>query len=76
MKSRSFAIPSVNPVFITKDGVGDMVVMSLETYERQQALLDLYSRLAEADAEIADGAEGEDFSLVAQKLRGSIYGKV
>jgi prevent-host-death family protein len=28
------------PVFITKNGVGDMVVLSMEMYERQQAMLD------------------------------------
>jgi PHD/YefM family antitoxin component YafN of YafNO toxin-antitoxin module len=37
------------PVFITKNGVGDMVVMSIEMYERQQTLLGLYGKLAEAE---------------------------
>ncbi len=50
------------PVFITKNGVGDMVVMSMETYERQQALLELYAKLAEAEGEIANGAKGRTFS--------------
>lgn len=64
------------PVFITKNGVGDMVVMSLETYERQQALIKLYVNLAEAEAEIANGAVGEDFFEVAKKLRASVHGKI
>jgi len=64
------------PVFITKNGVGDMVVMSIETYERQQALIELYSKLAEAEAEIANGAEGRDFFEVAKKLKAHIHGKV
>jgi prevent-host-death family protein len=42
---------SREPVFITKNGVGDMVVLSLEMYERQQAQLELYAKLAEAEAE-------------------------
>ena len=50
------------PVFITKNGVGDMVVLSVEMYERQQAQLELYAKLAEAEAEIASGTEGADFS--------------
>ena len=29
------------PVYITRNGTGDMVVVSVEEYERQQALLDL-----------------------------------
>ena len=64
------------PVFITKNGVGDMVVMSIETYEYQQALLNLYSKLAESEAEIANGDEGEDFFEAAGKLRKKIHGKV
>lgn len=64
------------PVFITKNGVGDMVVMSIETYERQQALIELYSKLAEAEAEIANGAKGKNFFEVAKKLRSNVRGKV
>ena len=64
------------PVFITKNGTGDMVVMSIETYERQQALIELYSKLSEAEAEIANGAEGKDFFEVAKKLRAYVHGKV
>ncbi len=64
------------PVFITKNGVGDMVVMSIETYERQQAQLELYAKLAEAEAEIANGAEGEDFFEFAKKLRADVHGKI
>ena len=64
------------PVFITRNGVGDMVVMSIDTYERQQAQLELYAKLAEAEAEIAAGAEGVDFFDFAKKLRADVHGKV
>jgi len=64
------------PVFITKNGAGDMVVMSIEEYERQQALIELYSKLSEAEAEIANGAVGADFLEVALKLRSNIRGKI
>lgn len=64
------------PVFITKNGTGDMVVMSIEDYERQQVLIELYSKLSEAEAEIANGAVGEDFLDVARKLRSSIREKI
>ena len=37
------------PVFITKNGVGHLVVMSQKMYEEQQALLDLYDKLDEAE---------------------------
>jgi len=48
------------PVFLTKNGSGDMVVMSIEHYETQLAKLDLYQKLAEAQKEIENGAPGKD----------------
>ncbi|MCL5058901.1 MAG: type II toxin-antitoxin system Phd/YefM family antitoxin [Actinobacteria bacterium] len=71
-----FCHKSREPIFITKNGVGDMVVMSVETYERQQALISLYIKLAGAEEEIANGAEGEDFFEVAKQLRNSVHGQV
>ena len=64
------------PVFITKNGVGDMVIMSIDMYEHQQAQLDLYAKLAEAEAEIASGVEGADFFEFAKKLRKDVHGKI
>lgn len=64
------------PVFITRNGVGDMVVMSMEAYEKQMAQLELYSKLTEAEAEIASGAEGMDFNTFAKQLRTTVHGKV
>ena len=69
-----FCRTSREPVFITKNGVGDMVVLSIEMYERQQVQLELYAKLAEAEAEIASGAEGVDFFEFAQKLRCDVHG--
>ena len=63
-------------VYITKDGVGDMVIISLPEYERQKALLDLYNKLLEAEEEIENGAIGEDFEMVAEELRSKIHGRV
>ncbi len=39
------------PIFLTKNGKGDLVVMSIELYERQAASLELYKTLGEAEAE-------------------------
>lgn len=64
------------PVYITRNGSGDMVVLSIEAYERQQALIDLYGKLAVAEQEIAAGAEGEDFASVARKLREHVHGSL
>ncbi|WP_416147640.1 type II toxin-antitoxin system Phd/YefM family antitoxin [Salipaludibacillus sp. HK11] len=54
---------SQEPLFITKNGYGDLVVMSMETYEKSLAKLELYQKLAEAEAQIKNGEElidGED----------------
>ena len=48
------------PMYLTKNGVGDMVVMSIECYEKQMAQLELYSKLAEAISEVERGAECAD----------------
>ena len=64
------------PVYITRNGTGDMVVISMEEYERQQALIDLYGKLAVAEQEIASCAEGEDFLTLAKSLRGRVHGSL
>jgi prevent-host-death family protein len=48
------------PVFLTKNGHGDMVVMSVEHYEKQIARIELYSKLQEAREEIQEGAAGKN----------------
>jgi PHD/YefM family antitoxin component YafN of YafNO toxin-antitoxin module len=58
------------PIFITKNGYGDLVIMSMETYERQLALVEVYKKLSKAEAQIAQGVpllEGEE---VFKKLKG------
>jgi len=63
------------PVFITKNGTGDMVILSIEEYERQSMLLDLHAKLSIAEAESEAGL-GEDFEAFAKDLRGAIYGRL
>ncbi|SKC57281.1 type II toxin-antitoxin system prevent-host-death family antitoxin [Maledivibacter halophilus] len=60
---------SKEPIFITKNGYGDMVVMSIEAYEKSLAKLELYQKLAEAEAQIKNGNELLDGEEVFKKLR-------
>ena len=46
------------PIFITKNGEGDLVVMSLAYYDRLQNLLELYQKLSEAEKLDAVGETG------------------
>lgn len=56
------------PIFLTKNGTGDMVVMSLELYEKQLARIDLYQKLNEAREEIRNGAPGKDAKKLLEDL--------
>lgn len=46
---------SREPIFVTKNGYGEMVLMSMETYERTLAVADVYRRLMEAEQELSEG---------------------
>ena len=60
------------PVFITKNGQGDMVVMSMVHYGEMQLKLELYGKLAVAQAQIAAGDEGRTLNRVVGDLRKKI----
>lgn len=61
---------SVNePIFVTKNGYGDMVVMSIAAYEEKLAKLEMYSKIMEGKAQ-ADKGELVDGATVMNKLRG------
>ena len=36
-------------IFITKNGYGDLVIMSIETYEREMTLADVYKKMTVAE---------------------------
>lgn len=46
---------ATEPIFITKNGYGDMVIMSVKVYEEKLFMLDVYNKLAAAEAQIAEG---------------------
>ncbi len=43
------------PVFVTKNGYGDMVLMSMEVYEKSILLHDVTSKLATAEEAVNSG---------------------
>ena len=45
------------PIYLTKNGEGDLVVMSIETFEKQQAFLKLKERLLDIELEQRSGAK-------------------
>jgi len=60
---------SNEPVFITKDGKGDMVVMSIAQYSLLQKKLELFSKLAAAQSQKAAGDKGRPLASVMKDIR-------
>jgi PHD/YefM family antitoxin component YafN of YafNO toxin-antitoxin module len=46
---------SDEPIFVTKNGYGDMVIMSMKLYEKKMFMLDVYSKLNAAEEQLAEG---------------------
>lgn len=46
---------SKEPIFITKNGYGDMVIMSMEVYEGIMKKLKIYNDLATSKQQVAEG---------------------
>ncbi len=67
-------IKEQKPVFITKNGNGHLVVMSQKLYEEQQALMELYDKLDEAEEQSALGVKRLPHREVMAKLRAKLNG--
>jgi prevent-host-death family protein len=65
----AFAHQHDEPIFITKNGEGDLVVMSLGHYSKLQKQLELYSKLAVAQSQKAAGEQGRSLSEVMKAIR-------
>lgn len=62
------------PVFITKNGYGDLVVMSMETYEELLSTNQIDKAIFEAEREVAEGAELLDACEALGELRRKHFG--
>lgn len=56
------------PIFITRKGEGDLVVMSMEHYGKLQLKLDLVNKLAIAQTQRAAGDKGRSLPQVMKDL--------
>lgn len=62
------------PVFITKNGYGDLVVMSIETYEEMLDCIATDKAIADAEQEIAAGGQLLDAKEALGALRRKHFG--
>ena len=62
------------PVFITKNGYGDLVVMSIETYEEMLDCIATDKAIADAEQEITAGGQLLDAKEALGALRRKYFG--
>ena len=67
---------TAEPVFLTKNGYGDMVVMSIEAYERKLFESDIYIKLKEAEFESKTADKRVSHEEVFSNLRAMLADKV
>jgi len=63
---------SNEPIFITKDGEGDLVVMSISHYSKLLLKLDLLGKLSAAQNQKADCDKGRTLKQVMANIRATI----
>ena len=64
------------PIFITKNGYSDLVVMSSELYERFAQINRIDQAIYEAETEVAEGAAPISLNDAKTMLDEKYYGKV
>ena len=64
------------PVYITRNGEGDLVVMSIEAFERREAMLDLRENLLFAEHQRLAGEPTISLDEAHKRLEEKINGKV
>ncbi len=60
------------PVFLTKNGEGDLVVMDIESFERREKMLKLREELLSVEEDRAAGSKGHTVKEVASMMRNAI----
>ena len=61
------------PIYITKNGEGDLVIMDIEAFERREQILQLRAKVLQAEQERIDGAETLSVSESRKRLRERAY---
>ena len=60
------------PVFLTKNGEGDLVVMDIDTYNRREKMLKLREELLAVEEDRLHGSEGYSIDEVTSMMRSAI----
>ena len=57
------------PIYITKNGEGDLVLMSIDAFEKREQMLQLRARVLQAEQERIDGGPAISVSVARKRLR-------
>ena len=63
---------TAEPIFLTKNGEGDLVVMDIETYNRREKMLKLREELLAVEEDRMRGSKGYSVDEVAAMMRSAI----
>ena len=61
------------PIYITKNGEGDLVLMSIDAFEKREQILKLQAKILQAEQERLDGAKTINISDARKQLRERIH---
>ncbi len=65
----ALAKKTMEPIYITKNGDGDLVVMNIDAFERYRQMLELREKVLLAEEERLQGNTGLTISEVRKKLK-------
>lgn len=57
------------PIYITKNGEGDLVLMSIEAFEKREQMLKFREKVLQAEQERIEGVKTLDISQARKRLR-------
>lgn len=64
------------PVYITKNGEGDLVLMSIDAFERREALIDLKEKLLLAEQQRLSGEKTTSLDSAYRRIKEKIDEKL
>lgn len=69
----NMAKESNEPIYITKNGEGDLVVMSIDAYEKREQILKLRAKVLQAEEERLNGAKTLTIAEAREKLMERVH---
>lgn len=67
-KISNLAKETKEPIYITKNGEGDLVLMSIDAFEKREQMIQLRTKILQAEQERVDGAKTMSVSEARKRL--------